>query len=32
MIALTLILMYVSIFNPGAAGLSGSIFSSFHLP
>src|ERR1700728_1504960 len=32
MIALTLILMYVSIFNPSAAGLSGSIFSSFHLP
>ncbi|MGB9068015.1 MAG: Nramp family divalent metal transporter [Candidatus Acidiferrales bacterium] len=32
MIALTLILMYVSIFNPGAAGLSGSVFSSFHLP
>jgi len=31
MIALTLILMYVSIFNPSAAGLSGSIFSSFHL-
>jgi Mn2+/Fe2+ NRAMP family transporter len=32
MIALTLILMYVSIFNPSAAGLSGSILSSFHLP
>src|SRR3984957_4035647 len=32
MIAVPLILMYVSIFNPGAAGLSGSIFSSFHLP
>jgi Mn2+/Fe2+ NRAMP family transporter len=31
MIALTLILMYVSIFNPSAAGLSGSIFSGFHL-
>ncbi|HXO87015.1 MAG TPA: Nramp family divalent metal transporter [Candidatus Acidoferrales bacterium] len=31
MIALTLILMYVSIFNPAAAGLSGSIFPSFHL-
>jgi NRAMP (natural resistance-associated macrophage protein)-like metal ion transporter len=31
MIALTLILMYVSIFNPSAAGLSGSIFSFLHL-
>ena len=30
MIILTIILMYVSIFNPGAAGLSGSLFSSFH--
>jgi Mn2+/Fe2+ NRAMP family transporter len=30
MIALTLILMYVSIFNPSAAGLSGSILSPLH--
>jgi NRAMP (natural resistance-associated macrophage protein)-like metal ion transporter len=32
MIALTLILVYVSIFDPSAAGLSGSIFSVFHAP
>jgi NRAMP (natural resistance-associated macrophage protein)-like metal ion transporter len=31
MIILTLILMYVSIFNPSAAGLSGTIFSTPHL-
>jgi hypothetical protein len=30
MIILTLVLMYVSIFEPSAAGLSGSLLSIFH--